>query len=401
MNAVPNEKARRKELLKEMIRKLHAGARPEEVKGVFKEAFEGLEAADIAQIEEELIREGMPRDEIQRLCDVHLAVFRETLEKEHALAPVGHPIHTLMAEHKILLDYAAQLKKRVEEIEQQMAPAVVARLLHIVEHFRDAEKHYLREENVLFPYLEKHGITGPPAVMWAEHNEIRAVKKIIFDIADNFPPADPKAALLKIKDAALKLGDQLMSHFYKENNILFPTALKVITADEWDAIQEQFAEVGYCCFTPESAKQKSTPPNGGAQEFVTGKAIQLETGTFELAELEAVLDSLPIDITFVDKDDKVRFFNQSKDRIFTRTKAVIGRQVQLCHPKQSLHKVEEILNDFKNNRRDVAEFWINLQGRLIHIRYFAVRKNGEYLGTLEVTQDITAIKRIEGEKRLL
>jgi len=129
--------------------------------------------------------------------------------------------------------------------------------------------------------------------------------------------------------------------------------------------------------------------------------IAFETGNVSPEELETLLNTLPVDITFVDKEDAVRYFNQSRERIFPRSKAVIGRLVQLCHPKQSLDKVEEILNDFKNNKRDRAEFWINLKGRLIYIRYFAVRKNGKYLGTLEVTQDITDIKRIEGEKRLL
>lgn len=127
-----------------------------------------------------------------------------------------------------------------------------------------------------------------------------------------------------------------------------------------------------------------------------------DTGSLSREELEALLDSLPVDITFVDKEDTVRYFNRFEDRIFKRPKAVIGRKVQLCHPKKSLHKVEQILSDFKNKKRDVAEFWINLNGRLIYIRYFAVRdRNGDYLGCLEVTQDITDIKRIEGEKRLL
>jgi len=127
-----------------------------------------------------------------------------------------------------------------------------------------------------------------------------------------------------------------------------------------------------------------------------------ETGEFLTEELEAVFNTLPVDITFVDKEDRVRYFSQSKERIFPRTKAIIGRKVQQCHPQKSLHVVEEILNDFRENKREEAGFWINLGGRLIYIRYFAVRDKAEkYLGCLEVTQDITDIKKIEGEKRLL
>jgi len=130
--------------------------------------------------------------------------------------------------------------------------------------------------------------------------------------------------------------------------------------------------------------------------------IVFETGNLSKEELGMILNTLPVDITFVDKDDTVRYFSQSKDRIFPRAKAIIGRKVQQCHPQKSLHKVEQILNDFKQNKRDVAGFWIDLKGKLIYIRYFAVRdRNGKYVGTVEVTQDITDIKNLEGEKRLL
>jgi PAS domain S-box-containing protein len=130
--------------------------------------------------------------------------------------------------------------------------------------------------------------------------------------------------------------------------------------------------------------------------------ISFETGSLSEEEIESVLNSLPVDITFVDKEDTVRYFSQSKGRIFPRAKAVIGRKVQQCHPQESLQKVVQILEDFKSRRRDVAEFWINLKGRLIYIRYYAVRDgNGKYLGCLEVTQDITDVQKITGEKRLL
>jgi len=136
---------------------------------------------------------------------------------------------------------------------------------------------------------------------------------------------------------------------------------------------------------------------------ISGKSkILFETGELSVKELETLLNTLPVDITFVDKEDRVRYFSQSKDRIFPRTKAVIGRRVQQCHPQKSLHVVEQILSDFKNNKRDVAEFWIDLKGRLVYIRYFAVRDEADsYLGCLEVTQDIADIKEIKGEKRLL
>ena len=130
--------------------------------------------------------------------------------------------------------------------------------------------------------------------------------------------------------------------------------------------------------------------------------LQFETGSLSKEEVDAILESLPVDVTFIDKGDSVKYFSKFGKRIFARPKAVVGRKVQLCHPKKSVHVVNSILEVFKTGKKDVAEFWIQLNNRTIHIRYFAVRnRNGEYLGTMEVSQDITDIKRIEGEKRLL
>ncbi len=124
--------------------------------------------------------------------------------------------------------------------------------------------------------------------------------------------------------------------------------------------------------------------------------------TFSTETLEAIFDTLPLDLTFVDDTDTVRYYSRGDQRIFKRAPAVIGKQVKNCHPQKSLHKVEQVVSDLKSGRRDVAEFWIDLQGCKIYIRYFAVRdKAGKYLGTLEVTQDITDLQKIEGEKRLL
>jgi PAS domain S-box-containing protein len=134
----------------------------------------------------------------------------------------------------------------------------------------------------------------------------------------------------------------------------------------------------------------------------SGSTLQFETGSLSKEEIEAIFDSLPIDISFVDKNDAVKYFNKADKRIFVRTKAVIGKKVQLCHPQKSVHIVNKILEAFKTGKKNSAEFWITMNNRLIHIRYFAVKdKNGKYLGTIEVTQDLTDIKKIEGQKRLL
>jgi hypothetical protein len=396
----------KKEVLKGLIRRLHEGADPEELKEKFKEVIKDVTPAEIARIEEELIREGMPREEIRRLCDVHLAIFRETLEKEKTIAPAGHPIHILMEEHKILLKIADELRNLAKEMKEakdfDSVIEEMKQLSHITEHFKESESHYLREENVLFPYLEKHGITQPPAIMWMEHDKIREIKKSLYRLTDLRERMAFQDFAKQLDETAISLADMLSNHFYKENNILFPTALKVIEENEWKDVRHQFDELGYCCFTPETARitiKEVKPPTPKPE--VEG-LISFETGTLSKEEIEAIFNTLPVDITFVDKEDTVRYFSQSRERIFPRTKAVIGRKVQQCHPQKSIHIVNQILEDFKSGRKDAAEFWINLKGRLIHIRYFAVRnKNRDYLGCLEVTQDITDLKKIEGEKRLL
>jgi len=135
---------------------------------------------------------------------------------------------------------------------------------------------------------------------------------------------------------------------------------------------------------------------------VSERILQFGAGSLSKEEVEALLDTLPVDVTFVDKEDAVKYFSKAEKRIFVRTKAIIGRKVQLCHPQKSVHVVNRILDAFKTGKKDAAEFWIQKDNRLIHIRYLAVRdKDKKYLGTMEVTQDITDIKKIEGEKRLL
>lgn len=397
--------ADKKGMLKEIVKQLHDGVPPQEVKEKFKQILKDTSSEDVAKIEQELVKEGMPREELQRLCDVHLAVFGEQLEKQELQTPPGHPISTLMEEHKILTQRAERLGILAKMIEEACDVVYVGDVLTevqgIVKDFVDAEKHYLREENVLFPMLEKHGITEPPAIMWMEHNQIRDIKKRLRSLVENWNAISFYDFKTQLGEVAKPLCSILPSHFFKENNILFPAASQVVTSEEWEEARKEFDEIGYCCFTPshvtvalQTEKRKTqTPPEG---------LLQFETGSLSKEEAEAILDTLPIDISFIDKDDRVKYFNKAEKRIFVRTKAVIGRTVQMCHPQESVHIVNRIIEAFRKGEKDSAEFWITLDNRLVHIRYFAVRdKDGKYLGTMEVTQDLTDIKKIEGQKRLL
>jgi len=396
----------KKASIKEAIRQLHAGVPPEQVKEKFRNILEETDSLEIAKIEEELAKEGMKREELRKLCDVHMAIFKEQLEKQTPNIKPSQPISILMEEHKIMLQMAEKLISLSNKILRVSDMRYVTEEIHQVEHaaedFTDAEKHYLREENVLFPIVEKHGITEPPAIMWMEHDQIREHKKQLHKLIADLKTSSFDDFKQQLWETAKSLSDLLSNHFYKENNILFPAAMSVVTEAEWIAVRKEFDDIGYCCFTPPELTAPAHAETIVAQAPVSEGILNFETGKLTKEQLEALLNTLPVDVTFVDANDTVQYFSKPEKRFFVRTKAVIGRKVALCHPEKSLHIVSRIVESFKSGKKDSAEFWINLQNRLLYIRFFAVRDNsGKYLGTVEVVQDVTDIKKLEGERRLL
>jgi hypothetical protein len=188
---------------------------------------------------------------------------------------------------------------------------------------------------------------------------------------------------------------------YREEEILFPMSLDVLSDSEWYAIFKQSPEYGFCLYDPAEDWQPSGDIED-SEQTIDQERIQLPSGSLTPSELTTILNSIPFDLTFVDKDDRVRYFTQGRERIFSRSRAILGRKVQLCHPPSSVHIVEQILEDFRSGRQNRAPFWINLKDKFIHIEYFALRdQDGEYLGTLEVSQDLTRKRSLEGEQRLL
>ena len=187
---------------------------------------------------------------------------------------------------------------------------------------------------------------------------------------------------------------------YREENILFPMALQNFTEDEWVKIAHESDEIGYCLTAPTQEWKPARKPLDA--DAISEGYIKMETGILSLKQLELLLNHLPVDITFIDQDDVVRYFSHGKERIFARTKAVIGRTVQNCHPPRSVHVVEDLLRDFKAGKKDTEDFWIKVRDKFVYIRYFAVRdEDNQYIGTLEFTQNINPIQALEGEKRIL
>lgn len=377
----------RKERLKEMIKSLHAGYTVEEVQAEFAKHFGNVSAEEISQAEQSLIDEGMQVEEIQSLCDIHANVFRGSIDQIHpdhaAGFTAGHPIHTLHAENKAMRDLIARLNKGLDAGETTSLLKEASKLLGI-------DTHYKVKENLYFPYMEKYGISGPPKVMWGVDDEIRAeLKAALLDLEQGKPEA-LRAVFVRLDDMA-----------FKEEQILVPTLVERLTKDEWRKIADETPEFGYFMINPPAA-WTGNQGSGVPQAMARDGRVVLPTGDFKAHELAALFNTLPLDVTFVDKDDKVRFFSHGPDRAFPRTVSVLGRNVSNCHPPASVHVVEQIVADLKSGKKDSEDFWIQMGGKLILIRYFAVRdSDGSYLGVLETTQNIAPLKEIAGEKRLM
>lgn len=406
MSELLDNATKRKGLLKHMILQLHKGEAPEEIKSQLLRLMGKVPYGEIVEVEQELISEGLPQEEVLRLCDIHSAALKGAIDHAGAkAAKVGHPAHTFKMENRALAWEIDTLNKLYASIGESEENADATKLWEeIRNHFNalmDVEKHYVRKENLLFPFLEKYGITGPPKVMWGKHDETREFMKAAMETltqAEFLTAGEAKSVIeLVLKPAS----DSIEEMIYKENEILFPMCLDKLTEADWYEIYKQSPEIGFCLYDPEVRWR----PENSTQDEITAdeqQRIRLPSGSFSVTELQAILNTIPFDLTFVDKDDRVRYFTQGTERIFARNRAILGRLVQHCHPPSSVHIVQQILDDFKSGRQDQCAFWINIKGRFIHIAYHALRnETGGYLGTLEVSQDLTEKRKLEGERRLL
>lgn len=401
MSEYINNREMRQNTIKDIIRQLHEGKSVEEVKQQFEETFQGVAASEISAAEAALIAEGLPVSEVQRLCDVHASVFKGSIEEIHqpedpAQIP-GHPLNVLKRENRALekiiendiRPYLSELDKKgsLQKIEEGM------------EKLSKISLHYQKKENLLFPYMEKYGITAPPKVMWGVDDEIRdRIKEVRTLLSEGL--ADQDTILQKTEETL----NQVTEMIFKEENIMIPMLFENLTQDEWKTVYDESPEIGFLIDKiPEWKPQKQVKEDiTKEQPEAEAGLIRLPSGAFTVEELTCMLNTLPFDITFVDKDDLVKYFSEGKERTFPRTKAIIGRTVSNCHPPASVHIVEKIVEDFKAGVKDQEDFWIKMGGKYVFIRYYAVRnEKGEYLGVLEVTQNINPIQEISGEKRLV
>lgn len=398
----PNSK---RDLLKHMILQLHSGEAPEEVRGRLVELLKSIPYNEVVQVEQELINEGLPEEEVLKFCDIHTQVLDGHIDQSGAKEiPEGHPVDTFKKENRELLKLVNTLNRFYEKIKLPAELELDTYMIQLKAFFNnlmDVEKHYLRKENLLFPYLEKYNITGPPKVMWGKHDETRELLKTALEGLDIKGIADPEEleALIGfvLKPASTAVGDMVM----KEEEILFPMSMDKLSDEEWYQISMQSLDIGFCLFDPQTEWKPEGVEATPVASLHEGN-IQLPTGKLSIPEMIAFFSTMPVELTFVDSNDKVKFFSHGKNPIFNRNRAVIGRDVRLCHPPKSVHIVEQILSDFKSGKADRASFWLEMKGMFVHIEYHALHdENNSYLGTLEVVQDITDLRKIKGEQRLL
>ena len=404
MSEIINNREYRQKVLKELIMELHDGKSVDEVKARFAELIEGISAAEISEMEQALIREGMPVEEIQRLCDVHAAVFKGSIEEIHkAQNPAeipGHPLHTFKLENRALealID--GKILPRLERFRQDDSADNARLLAEAFDSLWEIDKHYSRKENLFFPYLEKYGITAPPKVMWGVDDEIREAIKTIRRALDSY--SDGRDVIV---ERAQAVAQRVKEMIYKEENILIPMLVENLAEDEWIRIEAESREIGYALAEPQGKWQPArvdveAKEQRRGEQALEDSYVKFSAGLLAPEEINAIFNTLPVDITYVDKEGAVKFFSQGKERIFARPKTIIGRQVSNCHPPASVHIVESIIADLRSGKKDHEDFWLRMGDKYVYIRYFAVRNDaGEFLGVMEVTQDIAPLQAISGEK---
>ncbi len=297
-----------------------------------------------------------------------------------------HPIRIYLEENILiqeLLDKLVNLK-----------PKEYQTFFNIFNNLCEVELHYVRKENQLFPFIEKYGWNTTSQYMWTFHDQIREQLKEIRQTYEkmNYP---------LLPDLISDLSDNMKHMILLEESTLFKNAIEDLTLEDWDSIKKGDAEVGFMIKT----LQEYVHPKDDFEKReikLEGEAQHFEEGFLTPTQVNLIFKNLPLDITYVDEKDKVVFYNNGDERIFPRSPGIIGREVRFCHPPKSVDQVLKILEAFKDGSQDSAEFWINFKGDFIHIRFFAIRdEKKDYRGVMEITQDVTDIKALKGERRIL
>ena len=378
----------RQEILKNLMLRLHAGEDKEVIQEEFNEVFDEITPYEIQLMERNLMSEGITFAEIMSLCNVHANLMGSKVNTQTTVADFeqpGHPVHVMKMENLAIrgaLDRVERLLVNFLETKDSTIEKGLRRQISLLDQF---ENHYQRKEYAMFPLMEKKGITAPPKVMWGVHDQIRDLYR------------DFKKALNDGKESTLEefqiARDEMLEMIQKEENILIPMVEQVFHVDDWETIASQSPEYGYCIVKPEKewAVKKSFSPVKEETQIESEGDIPLSTGSLSLKELNLILNLLPMELSFVDAQNIVKYYNEGngEEKIFKRTPSAIGRDVILCHPPRVHETVQTIFEQLKSKQKEKEEMWFKTEDKMVHVTYHAVwDEEGKYMGCLEYVQDI-------------
>ena len=378
----------RQEILKNLMLRLHAGEDKEVIQEEFNEVFDEISPYEIQLMERNLMSEGITFAEIMSLCNVHANLMGSKVNTQTSVADFeqpGHPVHVMKMENLAIrgaLDRVERLLVNFLETKDSTIEKGLKRQISLLDQF---ENHYQRKEYAMFPIMEKKGITAPPKVMWGVHDQIRDLYR------------DFKNALNDGKESTLEefqiARDEMLEMIQKEENILIPMVEQVFHVDDWETIASQSPDYGYCIVKPEKewAVKKSFSPVKEETQVESEGDIPLSTGSLSLKELNLILNLLPMELSFVDAQNIVKYYNEGngEEKIFKRTPSAIGRDVILCHPPRVHETVQTIFEQLKSKQKEKEEMWFKTEDKMVHVTYHAVwDEEGKYMGCLEYVQDI-------------
>lgn len=316
---------------------------------------------------------------------------------EPSALPQGHPVKIYSEEKELIQRLGNELQQTDPKVENQ-------KFYNIFNQLQQVERRFERKENQLFPVLESKGWTGPSKNMWSFHDTIREQFRLLRKKIEN-------REFSEATQDAHYLVSSIFRLLVVEDSVLFPNALSLLTEEDWKQVRKGEEEIGWMipqepATYAETKEEEYIHPSRDHTKrdlsFSTKNAAHYDEGYMSVEQVNLLLKTMPLDITYVDENDKVIFYNRGQERVFPRSAGIIGREVKFCHPPKSVGTVLRILEEFRKGTKNESSFWINFKGRLIYIRYFAVRdEQKNYRGVIEMSQDITEIKNIEGEKRLL
>ena len=388
----------RQEKIKELMLRLHQGEKEEIIQEEFNKHFDSVSPYEIQVMERNLMQEGITYEEIMRLCKIHASLMSAKVESGEGMPDFekeGHPVMVLKKENLALRGAIDRIERLLQAYVSSKDEELLKGLKRQIGLLDQFENHYLRKEYALFPIMETKGITAPPKVMWGVHDEIREIYK-------NFKQAFDEQAD-DVMEQFLVAKEELLEMIFKEENILIPMVAQAFHVDDWEKMAQDTPQYGYCIVTPEAewkVEKKSSTVQSKEEIQETGD-IPLSTGSLSLEQLDLLLNLLPMELSFVDKDNIVKYYNEGngEEKIFKRTKSAIGRDVINCHPPKSHAIVKQLFEQLKSGQKEKEEMWFKKEDKMIHVTYHAVRNTqGEYMGVLEYVQNIAPyVKNFESQ----